>query len=75
MDVNGAYGWSMLINGNDTTNKLLRFNPSWNGSAATDILTIAYNGTTNINRTLTTSGVIYLNGDNLQFPNTLNQYE
>jgi len=39
LDVNGQYGWSMYISGNDTTNKTLRFNNSWSGSS-TDYLTI-----------------------------------
>jgi len=47
LDVNGHYGWSMHINGNDTTNRLLRFNASWDGSG-TDRLTINYNGNINV---------------------------
>ncbi len=65
----------MFINGNNTTNKLLRFNSSWNCSAATDRLTIAYDRATNINGTLTASGAISANGDALNFTNNLNQYK
>ena len=39
LDVNGYYGWSMYINGNDTTDRQLRFNSSWDGSG-TEILQI-----------------------------------
>ena len=44
MDVNGYYGWNIGINGNDTTNKTLRFNASWDNSGA-DRMTLDYNGT------------------------------
>ena len=42
-DASGNYGWSIFINGNDTTNKLLRFNSSWDVSG-TGRMTIYYNG-------------------------------
>jgi hypothetical protein len=51
LDVNNTYGWSMFINGNDTTNRLFRFNSGWDG-LGTDRLTIAWDGTTNINGAL-----------------------
>ncbi len=34
LDVNGNYGWSIYVNGNDTTDKWLRFNSSWDGSGS-----------------------------------------
>ena len=45
LDVSGFYGWSMYISGSDTTNRLLRFNTSWDTNG-TDRFTIAYNGQT-----------------------------
>ena len=42
IDVSNGYGWSMYLQGNDTTNRLLRFNSSWDGGG-TDRLVI--NGT------------------------------
>ena len=42
LDVSGQYGWSMYINGNDTTNKRLIFNSSWDG-AGSERLTIRGN--------------------------------
>jgi hypothetical protein len=66
LDVNNQYGWSMYILGSDTTNKLLRFNASWNG-LGTDRLTIAYDGSTVINGSL--------NSGNLTCTGTLNVSE
>jgi hypothetical protein len=40
MDVSGAYGWSMYMQGNDTTNKSLRFNSSWDATNGTDRIVI-----------------------------------
>jgi hypothetical protein len=45
-----------------------------NPDTITEVFTVD-NGNVSCTGTLTTSGVIYLNGDNLQFPNTLNQYK
>ena len=39
LDVSGYYGWSMYINGNDTTDRQLRFNSTWDGTG-TEILQI-----------------------------------
>jgi len=50
LDVAGSYGWSMKVNGNDTTNKCLRFNNSWNGGG-TDRLVITDSGNLGINVT------------------------
>jgi hypothetical protein len=44
LDVNQGYGWSMFIAGSDTTDRYLRFNPDWRGSATNDALKLAYNG-------------------------------
>jgi hypothetical protein len=43
IDVSMQYGWSMYSQGNDTTNKLLRFNSTWDGTGS-DRMVI--NGTT-----------------------------
>jgi hypothetical protein len=40
MDVSAGYGWSWYLNGNDTTNKLLRFHSSWDATSGTDRLVI-----------------------------------
>ena len=40
MDVTGAYGWSMYIQGNDTANKLLRFHSEWDATGGTDRMVI-----------------------------------
>jgi hypothetical protein len=55
LDVNGYYGWNIGINGNDTTNRVLRFNASWD-NLGVDRMTLDYNGN------LTTSGNINVLG-------------
>ena len=49
LDVNGNYGWSTYINGNDTTDKWLRFNSSWDGSGSERLQIRGSDGYTNIN--------------------------
>ena len=49
LDVNGGYGWSMYINGNDTTEKWLRFNSSWDGAGSERLQIRGSDGYTNIN--------------------------
>jgi hypothetical protein len=49
LDVNGNYGWSIYINGNDTTDKWLRFNSSWDGSGSERLQIRGSDGYTNIN--------------------------
>ena len=68
LDVNTAYGWSIYINGNDTSNKLLRFNPSWNANPTiSDILTLSQSGVATLNGSLTTTGNV---GIGTATPNT-----
>ena len=57
MDVSGGYGWSMYLQGSDTTNRLLRFNSSWDATGGTDRLVInGANGNVGI-ATLSTSTI------------------
>ena len=47
-DVSGFYGWSAYINGNDTTDKGLRFNNSFTAGGGNDRFIIYNNGNVNI---------------------------
>ena len=50
MDVTSAYGWSMYLQGSDTTNKLLRFHSAWDGTNGVDRMVInGANGNVGIN--------------------------
>jgi hypothetical protein len=56
MDVNGHYGWSMYISGNDTNSRLLRFNSGWDTNG-TDRMTInGANGNVNMSNELYVAG-------------------
>jgi chaperonin cofactor prefoldin len=58
MDVSSGYGWSMYIQGNDTTNKLLRFHSSWDATSGTDRMVInGANGNVGIGTTDPTASV------------------
>ena len=49
-DVSAQYGWSTYILGSDTTNKLLRFHSSWDGTSGVDRMVInGANGNVGIN--------------------------
>ncbi len=54
LDVNGYYGWNVGINGNDTTNRMLRFNASWD-NLGVDRMTLDWSGN------LTLSGTVSAN--------------
>jgi hypothetical protein len=54
LDVSGHYGWNVGINGNDTTNRMLRFNASWDNSGV-DRMTLDWSGN------LTLSGTVSAN--------------
>jgi hypothetical protein len=49
LDVAGNYGWSMYINGYDTSEKWLRFNSSWDGTGSERLQIRGSDGYTNIN--------------------------
>jgi hypothetical protein len=53
LDVSGVGGWSIYMNGSDTTDKCLRFNSTWNGVAGNERLLIKSDGTTTLNGALT----------------------
>jgi hypothetical protein len=40
MNVSGWYGWSMYLQGNDTTNRLLRFHSAWDATSGADRMVI-----------------------------------
>jgi len=57
LDVEGSYGWSMFINGSDTTYKYLRFNADWSGNG-NDILKLGYDGSVIVLGNLTVNGYV-----------------
>jgi hypothetical protein len=68
IDVNNVGGWSIYMNGNDTTDRYLRFNNSWSGTQS-EFLQIrgsdgftAINGATNISGLLTVNNNMTING-------------
>jgi hypothetical protein len=67
-DVANAWGCSIVINGSDTTNKLLRFNDLWDGSGNDRMLINNANGNVSIGSTdtatyrLRVEGTSFLNG-------------
>ena len=63
LDVNGYYGWSMYINGNDTTERWLRFNSSWDGSGTERLQIRGSDGYTNINGGCSISNGCSIGGD------------
>jgi hypothetical protein len=60
MDVSMQYGWSMYSQGNDTTNKLLRFNSTWDGTGADRMVINGSTGTVGIG-TVTPSSRLTIN--------------
>ena len=68
LDVSGIGGWSIYMNGNDTSERWLRFNNSWSGTGS-EFLQIrgsdgytAINGHTSISGFLTTNNGMTVNG-------------
>jgi hypothetical protein len=59
LDVTGAYGWNIGINGSDTGSKMIRFNDSWDNSG-TDRMTLDYLGNLVTTGDITTGSDKYL---------------
>ena len=61
LDVSGVGGWSIYMNGNDTNEKWLRFNSSWDGTLNERLQIRGSDGYTNINASTTISGTLTVN--------------
>ncbi len=66
LDVSGYYGWNVGINGNDTTNRMLRFNASWD-NLGVDRMTLDYNGNLTTSGNYDCGGGIAINGSTAFF--------
>jgi len=63
LDVSGIGGWSIYMNGNDTVDRWLRFNSSWDASGTERLQINGSNGQMNINGNTFISGNLSITGN------------